>query len=131
MKRKVFCSAVQIHGGIGIEEHDGFEIGINGKIFNAYYRDYETVYVIDPETGGAFFAYRVDNCLEIDAIRKAIEELKMKKGVMRKFKNYQKTKKYKVQSEIFRLLNLCWELEEKMDGGMYNGFIQRKGKNDR
>ena len=115
MKRKVFCSITGKAGGIGVAERDGFEIEVNGKIFNAYCSNYKTVQVIDPETGGSVFRCNMNGRSEINAIREAREKLKQEKDIMRSFEKYQKTEEYKMFLEIFRLLNRCWELKNRQN----------------
>lgn len=74
--------------------------------------------VIDPETGGSVFRCNMNGRSEINAIREAREKLKQEKDIMRSFEKYQKTEEYKMFLEIFRLLNRCWELKEKITGGV-------------
>lgn len=52
MKRKVFYSTVSRIEVVGVVEQDGFEIEIDGEIFNAYANEYkDRAYIIDPQTG--------------------------------------------------------------------------------
>lgn len=97
-KRKEFYSVICKDKVVGISEQSGFEIKIDGEIFNAYRsKDKGRAYIIDPKTGIAVYTYEypwdeMETPSETGMIKRAREKLAEDKERLEKWRQ-QKSKK--------------------------------------
>ncbi|MDE5820676.1 MAG: hypothetical protein K2I07_15355 [Lachnospiraceae bacterium] len=121
MKRKQFYSVVCKGKIVGVAEQSGFEIKIDGEIFNAYRNEYkDKAYIIDPQTGLAVCTYEYkygENGMptEIEMIKRAKNKLmtEYKEG-FEKWRAEERSKEsYKLTVEMFATYIKAEELREK------------------
>ena len=121
MKRKQFYSVICKGEIVGVVEQSGFEIKIDGEIFNAY-RDEnkDRAYIIDPQTGLAACIYHYpwnerETPSEIEMIKRARNKLITEdKECFEKWRTEERSKEsYKLTVEIFATYIKAEKLREK------------------
>lgn len=118
VKRKVFYTMVQEKNVVGIVKQDGFEVEVDGEIFNAYRnREKDRAYIIDTKTGLALkiydYDYDYDLPTEIEMIEKAREKLIADKEGLQKWREQRNRESYKLTVQLFAAYQQAEELREK------------------
>ncbi len=115
MKRKSFYTVVRKGGFAGVEEQEGYELELNGNVFNAYRdRTNSKVYIVDPENGAA-----VMSCICLDwygSEQEVLEATGAEFAESEEFKKWQKIREresYRVASQLFETCKAAGELWEK------------------
>lgn len=118
-KRKEFYSVICKDKVVGISEQSGFEIKIDGEIFNAYRNeDKDRAYIIDPQTGLAVYIYdypwdEMKMPSETEMIKRAREKLAEDKERLEKWRSQRNKESYKLTVEMFAAYKHAEELREK------------------
>ncbi len=120
MKRKQFYSVVCKGEIVGVAEQSGFEIKIDGEIFNAYRdKNKDRAYIIDPQTGLAACIYNYpwnesETTSEIEMIKRARNKLITKdKECFEKWRTERSKESYKLTVEMFAMYIKAEELRKK------------------
>ncbi len=103
---------------VGLAEQAGFEVEVDGEIFNAYRgRERDTAYIIDPKTGLALQIYNYDYTgelqNEIEMIEKAREKLIKNKEILKKWQEIRNRRRYKLAIQTFNAYKRAEELRKK------------------
>lgn len=118
-KRKEFYSVICKDKVVGISKQSGFEIKIDGEIFNAYRsEDKGRAYIIDPKTGLAVYTYEypwdeMETPSETGMIKRAREKLAEDKERLEKWRSQKNKESYKLTVEMFAAYKHAEELREK------------------
>lgn len=122
-KRKEFYSVICKDKVVGISKQSGFEIKIDGEIFNAY-RNEERAYIIDQQTGVAVYTYdypwdEMETPSEIEMIKLAREKLVEDKENLEKWRLQRNKESYKLTVEMFAAYKNAEELREKQKEAVF------------
>lgn len=133
IKRKIFYSVVCKEEVVGVAEQDGFEIEIDGEIFNAYgNKDKDRAYIIDPQTGFAVYIYdyqwdEMETPSEIETIKQAREKLAEDKERLEKWRKQKNKESYKLTVEMFAAYKHAEELREKQKDAVRRELNETQG----
>ncbi|MDE7445906.1 MAG: hypothetical protein K2N15_09450 [Lachnospiraceae bacterium] len=117
IQRKIFYSVIQVDGIVGIRKQDGYELKIDGEIFNAYIRD-GRVYILDPKSGIALQIYDTDEVenasseMNFELIDKAKEKL-MQSETLKRWKEKRDNESYRLAVKMFKAYKRAESLREK------------------
>lgn len=141
IRRKLFYSTIQTDGITGIKKQYGYELRIDGELFNAYYSEKDNrVYIIDPKNGIALHVYDEDEnedelLLEIDLIEKAKEKF-LQSANLSRWKEKRDNESYRLLEKMFKAYKRAESLREsalktlffnaKVEGAKYIG-VKRDG----
>lgn len=133
MKRITFYSVISKEKIVGIAEQSGFEIKIDGEIFNAYRNEYkDKAYIIDPQTGLAVYIYdypwdESETPSEIEMIKRAKNKLIEDNERFTKWKEQRSRESYKLTVEMFAAYKHAEELREKQKEAVLRELNEARG----